>query len=319
MASRTPLLRDDDDPSLSWLAAVCAAPGGGLEVDRREAGGTSTGGAHVTLVRTSATRRPASCAGAGTWPQACMATGASVRPSCQRVTANPRRVARLLALRLETCLCGEAPAKQRVGAGVCAGGEADKTRAMSWVVDAPPCARHTPRGAAAHAAQSRGRAVRGPPRAWEAPALRLSAGVKAACLPRTGASGCAAAPSGSGDTAPGPARGYGRPGSLDGLSEDDLPTQGRALVNPQTAGTALAERDSGGSDLAYLSVSGHDTQACSLTQGPGVRAPWLPGLLPPQRTHPALPMPVLFTERCFAAPSSGPPSGVDGHPAAGAA
>ena len=45
---------------------------------------------------------------------------------------------------------------------------------------------------------------------------------------------------------------YGLPG-LEGLSEDDLPTQGRAVVSPQR-GTAVAERDSGSSDLAYLSV-----------------------------------------------------------------
>ena len=183
----------------------------------------------------------------------------------------------------------------------------DKTPPMSWAVDAPACARHTPRGGAVHAVPARGRAVRGPQRAWPAEALRLSAGVKPRSRPRAAVAACAAGPSGAADTTPGPAQGYGRPGSLDGLSEDDLPTQGRAVVNPQTTGTALAERDTG-SDLAYLSVS--DNHAQHAAAHTGLACPPL-GCPLATRSLPHLPTCLLS--------AAVPLSGVDGHPAAGAA
>jgi hypothetical protein len=173
---------------------------------------------------------------------------------------------------------------------VCAGKgvRQDPAKRMSWVVDAPACARHTPRGGAAHAAPARGRAARCPQRAWPSEALRLSAGVKSPSLPRAAAAACSAGPSGSGDITPELAQGYGRPGSLDGLSEDDLPTQGRSVVNPQTTGTALAERDTG-SDLAYLSVRGHHAQHAAAHTGLARPLLWF---APPRLLAPSLALPV---------------------------
>jgi hypothetical protein len=79
------------------------------------------------------------------------------------------------------------------------------------------------------------------------PAVRLAA------LARDGGE---AAPSGAHaprpEDAPAPAA-YGLPGGTGNRDPLDLPTQGRSVVSPERS-LAVAERDNGMSDLAYLSV-----------------------------------------------------------------
>jgi hypothetical protein len=78
------------------------------------------------------------------------------------------------------------------------------------------------------------------------PAFRLAA------LARDGEALSAGAHAPRPEDAPVPSA-YGLPGGTGNRDPLDLPTQGRSVVSPER-GLAVAERDSGMSDLAYLSV-----------------------------------------------------------------